>query len=180
MQNHYMKSIERQEEETSSELHRQPTNHGKTYNQASDDWNSHYDMIDSILEKEKQFNKTETWTKLDKMHKILKLNEYAEKYASDKYTSSSTPLSVEEIHSLKCFLTECIEKSKLHKTKEIDYDKIKHEIKHIPALQFDADTRVFTLKNLDQKRISTVKSLGPKTNSSSSLASANKHASSSK
>jgi hypothetical protein len=152
-----MKTIPSNEEDISPDtcIQKQPTTHGKTYNQASDDWNSHYHMIDNILEKEKQFNKTESWTKLDKIHKIQKLNEFAEKYGNSMH------LTENDINSLKSFLTECIKKSKLQKTKEVEYDKINHEIKSIPALQFNTTTLHYSLKILD-KRISTTKSLAPK------------------
>jgi hypothetical protein len=37
-----------------------------------------YDIIDNILENEKQLNIKDTWNKLDKTMKIVKLNTYDE------------------------------------------------------------------------------------------------------
>ena len=38
-----------------------------------------YSAVDTILEKEKQHNKTETWNKIDKTVKIQKLHSFAER-----------------------------------------------------------------------------------------------------
>jgi hypothetical protein len=159
MQHHFIKSnTEPEDESVNSDkyIHKNNSSQGRTYNQATDDWDSHYNMIDSILEQEKQHNKTETWNKLDKMHKIQKLHEFAEKYGK------TNNLSTKDIKSLKKFFIECIEKSKLQKTKDVEYDKVNHEIKSIPALHYNVSTHSYTLRILDNKRVSTLKSLTPK------------------
>lgn len=115
-----------------------------------------YNIIDSLLEKEKLHNKTETWNKLDKTVKIQKLHIFAEKYGKENN------LPVKDIKSLKSFFIDCLEKNKLQKTKDINYDKDKREIISIPALLFNISNRNFTLKILDAKRVSTLKSLTPK------------------
>ena len=115
-----------------------------------------YNIIDSLLEKEKLHNKTETWNKLDKTIKIQKLHIFAEKYGKDNN------LPVKDIKSLKSFFLDCLEKNKLQKTKDVIYDKEKREITSIPALFFNVSNRNFTLKILDAKRVSTLKSLTPK------------------
>jgi len=115
-----------------------------------------YQNIDSLLEREKQHNKTETWNKLDKTIKIQKLHQYAEKYGREH------SLPMKDIKQLKTFFVECMDKNKLQKTKEVSYDKITKEILTIPSLHFHSQTRNFTLKNMDSKRVSTIKSLTPK------------------
>jgi hypothetical protein len=55
-----------------------------------------------------------------------------------------------------------LNKNKLQKTKDVVYDKEKGVIQSIPALFFNVGNRAFTLKNLDVKRVSTLKSLTPK------------------
>ena len=115
-----------------------------------------YSTIDNILEKEKQHNKTETWNKLDKTVKIQKLHVFAEKYGKENN------MSVKDMKSLKAFFIDCLEKNKLQKTKDVNYDKEKREIVGIPSLFFNATNRNFTLKILDAKRVSTLKSLTPK------------------
>jgi hypothetical protein len=115
-----------------------------------------YNIIDSLLEKEKLHNKSEAWNKLDKTIKIQKLHIFAEKYGKENN------LPVKDIKSLKAFFIDCLEKNKLQKTKDVNYDKEKREIISIPALFFNVSNRNFTLKILDAKRVSTLKSLTPK------------------
>jgi hypothetical protein len=122
-----------------------------------------YCAIDQLLEREKVHNKSETWNKLDKTVKIQKLYQYAEKYGREH------ALPVKEIKSLKAFFVACVEKNKLQKTKEVIYDKDSREITSIPALHFNAGSHSFTLKNMDAKRVSTIKSLTPKRNTERNL-----------
>jgi hypothetical protein len=88
--------------------------------------------------------------------KIQKLHIFAEKYGKENN------LPVKDIKSLKSFFIDCLEKNKLQKTKDVTYDKEKREIISIPALFFNVSNRNFTLKILDAKRVSTLKSLTPK------------------
>jgi hypothetical protein len=115
-----------------------------------------YSNIDQLLEKEKQHNKTETWNKLDKMVKIQKLHQYAEKYGKDHN------LPNKEVKALKSFFNDCLEKNKLQKTKEVNYDKEARIITSIPSLSFNNVSHNFTLRITDTKRVSTLKSLTPK------------------
>jgi hypothetical protein len=115
-----------------------------------------YSELDSLLETEKQQNKSDTWNKLDKTVKIQKLHIFAEKYGKDN------TLPVKDIKTLKHFFSEALNKNKLQKTKDVVYDKEKGVIQSIPALFFNVGNRAFTLKNLDIKRVSTLKSLTPK------------------
>lgn len=114
--------------------------------------------IDTILENEKQTNKQDTWTKLDKTVKTQKLHIFAEKYGVDN------GLPQKDVKTLKTFFTACLDKNKLQKTKDIVYDKDKSVIVSIPALVFNISTRAYTLKNMDAKRVSTIKSLTPRRN----------------
>lgn len=118
--------------------------------------------IDSILENEKQINKQDNWTKLDKTVKTQKLHIFAEKYGKEK------GIPIKDIKNLKTFFTECLDKNRLQKTKDVVYDKEKGIITSIPALHFNINARAFTLKNLDVKRVSTIKSLTPRRTSEKS------------
>jgi len=112
--------------------------------------------VDTILEKETQQNKNESWNKLNKTHKLQKLNNYAEKYGTDqKY-------SAKEIKNLKQFFLESLERGKLQKTKEVVYDKNTQTINEIPGLFLHPTNHNFTLRITDTKRVSTLKSLAPK------------------
>jgi len=120
---------------------------------------TNYSTLDALLEKEKIHNKNDSWNKLDKTLKIQKLHIFAEKYGKEN------TLPVKDIKSLKQFFIVSLDKNKLQKTKDVLYDKEKGIIQSIPALHFNVSTRGFTLKNLDTKRVSTIKSLTPRRNS---------------
>jgi hypothetical protein len=109
-----------------------------------------------MLENEKQKNKAESWNKLDKTVKIQKLHQFAEKYGKDN------ALPQKDIKSLKAFFSECLNKNKIQKAKDVNYNKDSQEITSIPSLFFNTLSRNFTLKNTDAKRVSTLKSLTPK------------------
>jgi hypothetical protein len=115
-----------------------------------------YNAIDALLEKEKQNNKNDNWSKLDKTSKIQKLHSFAEKYGKQNN------LPLKDVKLLKSFFIDCLEKSKLQKAKDVVYAKDTKEITSIPALHFNMTTRNFTLKIMDSKRVSTLKSLTPK------------------
>lgn len=111
--------------------------------------------IDAFLEREHQHNKTEGWNKLHKTTKTQKLHAFAEKYGHANHYSAK------EVRQLKLFLSDALDKKKLNKVKEINYNKIKGEITEIPGLLFNATTNQYTLR-ADTKRVSTLSSLTPK------------------
>ncbi len=117
---------------------------------------TNYAEIEEMLEQEKQKNKSEAWNKLDKTQKIQKLHVFAERYGKEH------GLPVKETKNLKAFFIDSLDKGKLQKTKDVNYNKETREITGIPALHFNSDSRAFTLRNLDAKRVSTLKSLTPK------------------
>lgn len=111
--------------------------------------------LDKFLENEKNNNAIEPWSKLDKTAKIRKLVFFAEKYKSEN------SLDNDEHKRLITFFKDCLERKKLQRVKDVNYDKDTGEIKNIPSLHYIKTTNHFTLKNLD-KRISTTRSLAVK------------------
>ena len=111
--------------------------------------------IDIILENEKQYNKKQPWNKLDKTVKMQKLETFALKYSIENNY---------DVQKLKTFFIDCLNQKKLQKKKDLLYDKDTYEIISIPSLDFNVINDSFTLKNLDTKRVSTLKSLTPKRN----------------
>ena len=111
--------------------------------------------LDKFLENDKQNNQNEPWSKLDKTIKTKKLLAFAEKY------TKTNQFTEEEEGLLVAFLKECLDRKKLQRVKDVEYDKTTGEILDVPALAYNKTSRHFTLKNLD-KRVSTLKSLPPK------------------
>jgi hypothetical protein len=112
--------------------------------------------LEKFLEDDKNSNQSEPWCKLDKTMKIKKAMFFADSY------SSKNELSKDEDSALRVFLRDCLDRKKLQRVKDVEYDKLTGEIKDIPALVFNKTTTHFTLKNLDKQRVSTLKSLPPK------------------
>jgi hypothetical protein len=111
--------------------------------------------LDKFLEDEKTNNKSEPWCKLDKTIKTKKMLDFVEVYKKDN------SLDQEEEKILIAFLKDCLDRKKLQKVKEVNYDKTNGKITDIPALSYTKSSKHFTLKNLE-KRVSTLKSLAPK------------------
>ena len=111
--------------------------------------------LDKFLENEKITNSNEPWSKLDKTAKIRKLILFADNY---KVLNDLTNVEYDKLIS---FFKECLDKKKLQRVKDVNYNKDTGEIKNIPALFFNKPLIHFTLKNID-KRVSTLKGLAPK------------------
>lgn len=116
---------------------------------------SNDEKISTFLESESHANKQESWTKLDKTQKLMRLNNYVDNILREKHN-----LSENEMTNAKKYLQKCIERKNLQKTKEITYNKQENFIENIPYLQFIEASRTFILKK-DDKHISTVKCLPP-------------------
>lgn len=111
--------------------------------------------IESFLEKEKNINKKQHWSKLSKLSKKNKLIEYCDMY-SEKHK-----LTENEKQQLKTFLLKSLERKKLQRVKDVIYDTETQMIINIPTLVLNKQTSRYTLKNLD-KKVSTLKSLAPR------------------
>jgi len=112
--------------------------------------------LDILLEKEKIRNKGDVWIKLDKTVRNQLLQEFADRYGKQQCMSSK------DLRLLKTFFKICLDKNKLNKSKDVVYNRDDRTITSIPALHFNQVTKNFTLKILDNKRVSTLKSLTPK------------------
>ena len=112
--------------------------------------------LEDMLENEKQSNKLAAWNKLDKTSRVQKLHAFAEKYGREH------GLPVKEIKNLKVFFTNALDKGRLNRAKDVVYERESREVKSVPALHFNNDSKAFTLRNLeDAKRVSTLKCLTP-------------------
>lgn len=111
---------------------------------------------DQLLENEKQINQKDNWNKLDNTTKLQLLIAYADSYGEKK------GLSQDDLAGLKRFLRDATEKGKFQKAKDVVYNKASRMIEDIPALHWNTVTNNFTLRNLDTKKVSILKSLTPK------------------
>jgi NADPH-dependent 7-cyano-7-deazaguanine reductase QueF len=112
--------------------------------------------LDKFLENEKTHNESEPWCKLNKTVKSKKLIEYVSVYQEENH------LTEQECEHLVTFLKDCLDRKRLHRVKDVLYDKERGVVTGIPALCYLKSSKHFTLKNMDNKRVSTLKSLAPK------------------
>jgi len=101
---------------------------------------------------------TNDWRKMNKSTKLSKLFQFAEQY---KITNS---LSEEEHSILVQFLKDSVDKKKLVSTKDIIFDKNSQKVLGIPGIVYIKSKKHFTFRTNNDKRVSTLKSLGPKKN----------------
>lgn len=108
--------------------------------------------IDEMLAQEQTTSLVDKpWSKLEKIYKIQKLNEFAEEFG-EKHS-----LEKNKIQQLKDYLLLCLNRKRLQRVKDLDYDKTTCKIKDVIGLQMNSDKK-FTLKQTD-KKTSTLKNL---------------------
>ena len=77
-----------------------------------------------------------------------------------KNSEETKNFSTKEIKLLKTYFKDCIlHKNKLNKTKDLIYEKDKGIITSIPGLNYNTNSKSFTIRVTDNKRVSTIKSL---------------------
>tara|TARA_B100001093_G_scaffold286537_1_gene273711 strand:+ start:11754 stop:12284 length:531 start_codon:yes stop_codon:yes gene_type:complete len=110
--------------------------------------------IENFLDKERSHNNLQQWSKLSIMTKKKKLKLFTEIFSEKNKLSSS------DKDKLYKYLIKSLEQKKLQKIKDVTYDISKGEIINIPILLYNNNTNKYYLKN--EKRISSLKSLAPK------------------
>jgi hypothetical protein len=108
--------------------------------------------LEELLETERNENDCDNWIKLNKTTKLKKLIAYADKY------SSENNLNVDEYEKLVLFFKDCLDKKKLQRVKDVEYNKDTGDIISIQSLIYNKNNHNFTLKNT-YKKVLTVKSL---------------------
>lgn len=111
------------------------------------------DTINHFLMNEMKENKKQSWNKLSKTEKIKKLNHYINNNLSEKYD-----LSEIEKSNTKRFILGLLDRKKLTKNNDIEYDSESGNVINIALLLFNSSNRKFTLnKELNQKKTKTIK-----------------------
>ena len=111
--------------------------------------------IDNFLTMEKQHNQKQPWCKLGDGTKIKKIHEYINELCEKNKDTE------ERKKRLKVYLKKCLERKKLQRVKDVQYNVNTGKIISIPGLKFNKDKNKYTLKNVD-KKTNTLKSLAPK------------------
>lgn len=111
--------------------------------------------IEDFLNKEREHNQKQPWSKLGEGSKLKKISEYVDDYGVKNNLNDA------EKRQLNKYLKKCMERKKLQRVKDVQYSIDTGKILSIPGLLFNKKNNKFTLKNMDKKG-STLKSLAPK------------------
>lgn len=111
--------------------------------------------IEDFLMKEREYNKKQPWSKLGEGSKMKKLTDFISDY------SVKNNLSEQDKKQLTRYLKRCMERKKLQRVRDVQYNIELGKIISIPGLLFIEKKQKYTLKNTDKKG-STLKSLAPK------------------
>ena len=98
------------------------------------------DSLDQLLSQETVSNVADSWVKLDKTTRIKKLKTYVR-------TKLSERLELNEVEADKClrYMVRNMDRQ-LRRVKDVEYDKESGEVMDIPAFEFNAKSRAFTMK----------------------------------
>ena len=97
------------------------------------------ESLANFLNEDMDKNKKGLWSKLTKTSKINKIKKYI------KDISESYNLNEEEVSQTTNFLIKIIERKKLSKNNELNYNQDSGNIESIPGLTFNQMTRSFSL-----------------------------------
>ena len=115
--------------------------------------NTTEETLDDFLNADIDFNRKGVWSKLTKTAKITKIKKYI------KDISETYNLNEDEKHQSIKFLVKMIERKKLSKNNELNYNQDNCNIDSIPGLIFNQSTRSFSLI---QDKPTTLKNKIPK------------------
>ena len=101
--------------------------------------------LDDLMAPSNKTNDNKPWNKLNKQGKIEKLHNYIDNVLQQEYE-----LSDQEVKKMKLYIKTQIERKRLLKISEIEYDKEKGVIIGIPSLSFQKKSRKFTLKKSEK------------------------------
>lgn len=98
------------------------------------------DSLDQLLSQETVSNVADSWAKLDKTTRIKKLKTYVR-------TKMSVRMGLSDGESDKClrYIVRNMDRQ-LRRVRDVVYDKNLGEVMDIPAFEFNAKTRAFTMK----------------------------------
>lgn len=121
------------------------------------------DTFQDFIDNQKEADIYKPWSKLEKMIKIERLEAYVDtlNQSLKPMSEGDEPLSDTQKQELKTYLKTALNRKKLQRVKEVQYDKQNGCILDIPGLFFNKK-RNFTLRR-ERKAESSLKTLAPKT-----------------
>ena len=112
--------------------------------------------LEKFLETKPEGGDATGWNKLDMTLKMQKVNEFVNVYKEDHSLDES------EADELSKYIRSCLDKKKLIRVKDVDYDVINGKLVGIPGLHYNKTSKKYTIKNADAKKNSILSRLPQK------------------
>ena len=130
-------------------------NNNKTTPTFVDKSNNTIKNMDSFLETEKETTKKNPWSKLSTTTKLKKIKAFVDDYSNKKKNNKI------DKQLLFNFLKTALERKKLQRVKDVEYDINTGKIKSVTGLTYLKQKNKFTIKNRNGK-INSLKNLAPR------------------
>ena len=109
--------------------------------------------LEKFLKQSPVTENTEGWNKLDMTVKMQKVHEFILKYTEDNCLDET-----ESVELCK-YIRGCLDKKKLIRVKDVEYDATSGKLTGIPGLQYNKTSKKYTIKNMDAKKSSVMSRL---------------------
>ena len=96
------------------------------------------------------------WNKLDMTVKMQKVNDFVSVYKEEHSLDES------EANELSKYVRSCLDKKKLVRVKDVEYDVTTGKLTGIPGLHYNKTSKKYTIKNADSKKSSVLSRLPQK------------------
>ena len=112
--------------------------------------------IDQVLAQEMTATKGLPWSRLPKIERVQKLNEFCERHTEAEGLDAATS------ELLSRYLRNALEQRRIHRAKDVVYDKDTGKITAIPGLKYHTKTGRYTLKREEPEKRTQRKKNSPR------------------
>lgn len=112
--------------------------------------------INEVLTQEMELTKGMPWSRLPKIERVNKLDDFCRRYGESEKLDSS------KIAVLSRYLRTALDQRRIHRAKDVVYDKDTGQITSIPALKYHSKTGRFTLKREEPEKRTQRKKNSPR------------------
>ena len=107
--------------------------------------------LDAALSHEMKAQQDLPWSRLPKLQRIQKLNAFCDSHAEQEL------LNAEQTSHLRTYLRQALDQRRIHRAKDVIYDKTTGAITSIPGLKYHARTSRYTIKREEATPARTVR-----------------------
>lgn len=99
--------------------------------------------MDAVLEKEMKSSEDVPWSRLQKMQRIDKLMIFCDEHSITELFTEQQRLE------LRSYLRMALEQRRIHRAKDVEYDRTTGKVLSVPGLKYHTTTNKFTIKRDD-------------------------------